>query len=440
MKRLIALMFVLALSFLLVACVSTHNSSSNQDTTDSEDDKSTETEQEGTQSDQEEKVELTYWYWADNSEYSNLMQDIIAEFNETNDKGITVVGEEYPWDGGGYSETLFTAAMGGGGPDVAAFKLTSTPLFTANNLLVNLDDYINSWEDKSDIDENLYNIMKTASGTDSIYVMPWNTQVLYMYYRPSIFEEAGVEVPTTYEELLTAIEKTTMDTDGDGNTDIYGFGMRGATGGQEPWGSFIHARGGDFDNMTSEEAIQGMQDFIDIYQNGYAPPSATTDGFNEIIANFKSGRTAMTVHHTGSSAGMVETFGDDVSAFPFPKGVGQWTSMGDTNNVIFESTEHKEAAFEWVSYLATGKGQEDWTIATGNVPVSTRVQEMDHFQNNKFMKASIEGMPFAGILPIKDTTTEWISTVWPNTTASALLGDITAEEAMQQLQKSLHEE
>ena len=35
-----------------------------------------------------------------------------------------------------------------------------------------------------------------------------------------------------------------------------------------------------------------------------------------------------------------------------------------------------------MKYLATGKGQETWCTVTGNVPVSTRVQEMDEFQNN----------------------------------------------------------
>lgn len=385
-----------------------------------------------------EGVTVTHWYWADNSDYSAVMQEMVKDFNATNGKGITVVAEEYPWDGGKYSENLFTAVMGGGGPDTASWKLTATPLFTANNLLANLDDLIANWADKDLIEASLYDVMKQASGTDSVYVMPWNTQVLYVYYRPSMFKEAGVEVPKTYEEFLTACEKLTRDTDGDGKIDVYGFGMRGAKGGQEPWGSFIQARGGNFEDFTTPEAVQGMQDFIDLHAKGYVPPTATADGFNEIIANFKSGKTAMTVHHTGSAAGMVEAFGDDVAAFPFPAGKGQWTSMGDTENVIFEACENKEAAFEWVSYLATGKGQETWCTATGNVPVSKTVKELPQFQNDIFMKASIDGSPCAGIFPILDTTTEWISNVWPNTVAAALTGQMTAEEAMQELQKSLY--
>lgn len=385
-----------------------------------------------------EPVTITHWYWADNSDYSAKMQEIVKDFNLSNNKNITVVAEEYPWDGGAYSENLFTAVMGGGGPDTAAWKLTATPLFTANNLLASLDDYVAKWDKKDDIDQNIYDIMKQAGGKDEMYVMPWNIQVLYVYYRPSIFKKAGVEVPKTYEEFLNVIKKTTLDTNGDGKTDVYGFGMRGAKGGQEPWGSFVYGRGGSFDNLTSAESVQGMQDFIDLYKNGYVPPTATQDGFNEIIANFKSGKTAMTIHHTGSASGMVETLGADVDAFAFPAGKGQWTSMGDTENVVFEACQNKEAAFEWISYLAAGDGQEKWCTATGNVPVSKTVQALPAFSDNKFMKASIAGQSYAGIIPIKDTTTEWISTVWPNTVASALSGKTTAQDAMKTLQEGLY--
>jgi len=378
-----------------------------------------------------QSITITHWYWADNPRYSQIMQEMAADFNATNGKGITVLAHEYPWDGGRYSENVFTAVMGGGAPDTASWKLTATPLFTANRLLASLDGFINAWRDKNLIEDSLYDVMRQAGGGNSIYVMPWNTQVLYVYYRPSMFRAAGIDVPKTYDEFLDACRRLTRD-------GVYGFGMRGSTGGQEPWGSFIYARGGDFNNLDSPQAIQGMRDFVSLFTNGYAPPTAPTDGFQQIIAAFRSGMTAMTVHHTGSSGDMEASFGEDVSAFPFPKGVGQWTSMGDTNNVIFEASRNKAAAFEWISYLATGKGQETWCVATGNVPVSKEVQKLPQFQNNRFMKASIEGAPFAGILPILPSTTEFISVVWPNTVAAALTGMMSAEDAMRTLQRSLH--
>lgn len=381
---------------------------------------------------------IKFRYWADNTEYSQLMQDIIAKFNAENAQGITVVGEEQPWDGGAYSENLFNAKMGGGDIDVAAWKLTSTPLFVNNNLLADLTDYVKNWDKKDDIDENIYNVMKYAGGSDKLYVMPWNIQVLYVYYRPSYFEKAGIEVPKTYEEFLKAAEKCTMDTDGDGKTDIYGFGMRGAKGGQEPWGSFIFGQGGNFEDMTTAQAVAGMQDFIELYQKGYCPPTAPSDGYNEIMTNFKNGKTAMTIHHTGSAKDMEASLGEDVSAFPFPAGKGQWTSMGDTETVIFESCQNKAAAFEWVSYLAAGEGQKLWCEGTGNVPVSKSLAQTEFFQNNRFMKASIDSERYAGILPVRDTTTEWISTIWPQTVSEALANQLSAKECMDVLQTELY--
>lgn len=388
-----------------------------------------------------EPVTLKHWFWPDSDFHIDTFNSMVEDFNATNGKNITVEVEIHPWDGGQYSEDLFTAAMGGGAPDTAGFKLTSTPLFTANGLLEPLDSYMENWDAVADMDPELLETLRGVTGDGSLYLMPWNIQVLYVYYRPSYFEMAGIEVPTTYEEFLTAIEKCTMDTDEDGEIDIYGYGLRGSKGGQEPWGSFIHARGGTFETLTSAEAIQGMQDFIDVYQKGYAPASAPNDGFNEIIGTFQSGLTAMTIQHIGSSANMIEKFGDDVAAFQIPPSEkGRWTSLGDTETVMFSSCENKEAAFEWLSYLAAGKGQETWCVKTGNVPVSLAVRESPEIQENRFMVTSIEGSPFAGIIPVRDTTTEWINTIWPATIQQALLGEISAEEAMTILNDALYAE
>ena len=363
------------------------------------------------------------------------MQSIVQKFNESNGKNITVNLEIVPWDGGQYSTDLLTAAVGGGGPDTAGFKVTASPAFLNNDLLEPLDAYIENWELKDDIAQVYYDTFRGVSDDGKLYLMPWNVQVLYVYYRPSYFEAVGIKVPETYEEFLEACRKCTTTIDGQ---QVYGYGMRGSNGGQEPWGSFIYARGGSFEDLTSPESVQGMQDFIDLYKDGCTPPSATGDGYNEIMANFYSGMTAMTIQHIGTSVNAVETFGDDVSAFPFPDSPdGRWTSLGDTETVMFKSCQHKEAAFEWMAFLAAGEGQYDWCTGTGNVPVSKTVQESDAIKENRFMQISIDGQDFAGILPIREETTEWISPLWPATIQQALLGEITAEEAMEILQKGL---
>ena len=115
-KRLLAVLLTAAMVLGMTACGSKSNSGSSDK------------KEEAQSTDDIKECTIKFQYWADNTDYSSLMQDIIKKFNEENKYGITVEGEEVPWDGGGYSNTLFNAAMGGGAPDVATFKVSATPM------------------------------------------------------------------------------------------------------------------------------------------------------------------------------------------------------------------------------------------------------------------------------------------------------------------------
>lgn len=428
-RKLMGILSVLLCGSLLAACG--NGAAAKSDTAG-------EKQEETTEGITAEGTTVTYWYWADNTEYSQIMQDIAAEFNKTNGKGITVVAEEYPYDNGAYIQNMMTAVLGGGGPDVACFKMDSVPLYNANNLLTDMKPYVDAWEEKGDVDEGLWKVIDTVSGEGKISVIPFAVDVPYCYYRPSMFKEAGLEVPKTYDEFLNACKVLTKDTNGDGQTDVYGFGLRGS-GGHAIWASFVYARGGSMDDLTSDAAVRAMQDVMDLYQNGYTPPSATTDGFNEIIGNFKAGITAMTVHHIGSSSDMQEALGEDVAAFVIPGNTPEqtWAQLGETSNVILSSSKNQEAAFEWVKYLTTGDGQYTWNTKVGKIPVATSLRSDEAF-GNPFYQASFDALPHTGVLPMLDTLDEFISTAFPNELQSALLGQETAKEACGKLQTTLY--
>ena len=55
---------------------------------------------EGGETSSPEGAQLTFWYWADNTEQSNLIKTIVDNFNNSNEYGIQVTAEEYPWNGG----------------------------------------------------------------------------------------------------------------------------------------------------------------------------------------------------------------------------------------------------------------------------------------------------------------------------------------------------
>ena len=378
-------------------------------------------------------VTITHWLWVDDPNYMATMNLIADDFHRAN-PNITVKMETYPY--ADFSNTLSTALAGGGGPDTASFKLTWTPTYTQNKYLLDLDNSTSSWSGKSDVLSMLLDKMKLAGG-GKIYTMPWTWQVLYVYYRPSLFKIAGITaVPTTFDDFIADIKKCTMMVNG---KKVYGFGLRGASGGQEPWGSFVAAYGGKFQDakgnvtLNSPATVQGTQAFIDLYKGGYTPPSAPNDGLAQLEANFISGETAMFIHHVGSSVSMVKALGADVDAFPMPKGsAGQWTSMGDTENVVIASTKKAAAAEKWVQYLASADAVSMWDTATGNLPVDQSVANMSSFANNKFVKVSMASASYAGILPILPTTANFVNNEWAPIMQQALAGKITAADAVKQ--------
>ncbi|HWR45912.1 sugar ABC transporter substrate-binding protein [Sporomusa sp.] len=387
-------------------------------------------------------VKLKHWVWLDDPKDPTFLE-MVKEFNATH-PNIQVEVEVIPW--GDFRTRLLTSVAGGGAPDTACFKLTWVPEFTGNKALQPLDSYLNSWNGKADVQDNLWDVFRVTDDKQ-MYVMPWIVQALYMYYRPSLFKEAGVEIPQTWDEFLTAAQKLTVDKDKDGKIDQYGFSMRGARYGHEPWGSFVFAsvEGNKImDNgkvvFNTPEAKKANQMFIDLYRKyKVVPPTAPADGFSEVVNNFKSGKTAMLVHHIRSSLDMEKQFGADVSAFPVPAGPkGRWTSLGDTENVIFSSSKNKEAAFVFLSWLSEKNQIDKWCKASGNVPVLKSVQKMDYYQNNRFMKASFDSLPFAHVYPVTTGMGEWIESVWPAMVQQALEGKISADEMMDKLAEEMN--
>ena len=388
--------------------------------------------QEASQPAQEEVQTITFWYHFDDPE--TALTPLIQKFEREN-PNIKVEAVRIPWDS--YNQRLLTAVTGGNPPDVAQVKLWWQPQLVELGALEPLDPWLANWSGKNDIYDRVWELTKFTDGKQ--YLMPLQMVILYMYYRVDMFNELGLQIPKTRAEFLDVAKKLTRDTNGDGEPDVYGFGIRGARGGHDWWGTFVLSSGAQFfdsngnSGLTTPEAIAANQWFIDLYRvHKVSPPTTPNDGFREIIANMQSGKTAMTIHHIGSAQGMVDALGDKISAFPVPAGTeGRWTSFGDEENAIFSASRAKDAAWKWVSFLATAENNAIWQKSSGQVSINKSNADMDFGELNRFMKATTDSAPFAGVLPAHPATAEFVETVWPATMQRAFLGEITSAQMMQ---------
>lgn len=144
--------------------------------------------------------------------------------------------------------------------------------------------------------EGIYESLRTIfTYEDELYCAAKDFSTLGLVYNTDMFEAAGVEVPTTWEEFATVAEALTM---GEGDEQVVGL----TTGIELPrWLPFLYQAGGSIlsaDNMEvtfdSPEANEALSYFVDIYTNGFAGSPADL-GAGWAGEAFGQGRAAMAI-------------------------------------------------------------------------------------------------------------------------------------------------
>ncbi|MDQ0467658.1 ABC transporter substrate-binding protein [Labrys wisconsinensis] len=368
---------------------------------------------------------VRFWYHFDNPD--NPMLELVAKFEAAN-PGIKVEAENVPWNS--YYDNLYTAIVGGNAPDAAMVKLFAQPRLVEMGALEPIGERIDAWPGKADLLDNLLTLNKGPDGKQ--YYLPIQYVVLYLYYRADLFKEAGLEPPKTCDEFRAAAKALTKA------PERWGFGLRGGKGGWDQWGTFVFSRGATLapGGLTTPQAIAANQWLIDMFQKDKSiPPSAPNDGFQEIIGAFKAGKTAMTIHHIGSSNDLVKALGDKVSAVPVPACDGRaWTSYGDESLAVFSASTVKDAAWKWIAFLAEGENNVAFNKATGQMTVTKSGAAHWTLHQRRFVDATVNSLPFAAVLPQSTATAEFVNTAWPTAMQQALTGQITSEAMMKQLE------
>lgn len=367
---------------------------------------------------------VRFWYHFDNPE--NPMSELIAKFEAAN-PDITIEAENIPWNS--YYDNLYTALIGGNAPDSAMVKLFAQPRLLEMGMLEPIGAQIDAWPGKADLLDGLLDLNKGPDG--EAYYLPIQYVTLYLYYRADLLEAAGIQPPKTCDEFRVAAKALSSG-------DTYGFGFRGGKGGWDQWGTFVMSRGARLEpgGLDTPEAIAANQWLVDMFREDKSiPPSAPNDGFQEIIGAFKAGRTAMTIHHIGSSNDLVAALGDKVSAVPVPACDGTaWTSYGDESLAIFANSSVKDAAWKWISFLAEGQNNVDFVKATNQMTVTRSGSENWTNHEKRFVDATVQSLPFAHVLPQTSATADFVNTEWQTAMQQALTGQITSEQMMQRLQ------
>lgn len=161
-----------------------------------------------------EPITITFWEMLDNETYDADLQKVVDAFNAGvgAEYGITV-NMQVISGGTETMETQLVAAIraGAGVPNVVMTEATYVPDYLLADAIVDLTPYIQSAEyglDLSDYYDFFVNLGSsyTEEGT---YTLPGYVSGEVMYYNKTFFEENGLTVPTTWDEMVETCTKIT---------------------------------------------------------------------------------------------------------------------------------------------------------------------------------------------------------------------------------------
>ena len=387
--------------------------------------------------------EITWMFWDDltatSDEITLGFADVIERFNADYEgqyhvTPITTNLEEY--------YTALNAKVDAGEtPDV--FIVSPGPnltVYVEPGVAAPLDEYLEAdgWKDTFAGDA----VFAQQTYDGQIYAVPLNTAAACVFYNKEMFEDAGAEVPTTFDELLDTCQKLqdagyTPITISAGTAwclsmlagylcDREGVDLAALASGEESW--------------NNEKTIAAGEKLLELSQ--YFQETAASDSNDVATAALYDEEAAILIQGSwaiGQMNGANPDFEEKCGVFQFPAIEG----ANDPNRIIAKSdslamsstTEHPEACIALMKYFTDDIAQKRTAEVGGKIPV-TKVE----------YDASVAPAQLADVMEIFENATGtfgFYNESLPSTEAGAFfddqmvsmyLGKVTPEEAFQAIE------
>lgn len=379
---------------------------------------------------------VSYWHTFTSQSEMDGLGKITKAFSAKYPK-VVVNSENVP--NADFMAKFTLAVQGGGKPETTMISSVRLPDMVTMGGLTDLTSRVASWDQRQYLPDARF---KDATVNGKIYGVPSFAFVNWMYYRADWFKEAGLAPPKTFDDFQNAAIKLT-----DPSKNRFGFGMRGAGGGEgmvievmRSFGSPIVDDKGQ-PAMDRQKATDALRWFTDLFTKYKAvPPSVTNDSFQQIMTGFTTGQTAMLWHHTGSLIDVGTALGADSGKFgTMPRPAGPVAHIADVSYSYNGMSDPKnaDADWAWLDHWAQPDTQITFLESTGYFPSSTKVVDDARIQKNPYYAAAIETLKFGGPAPAFAGSSNWGTTVLLPNFQRVLLGEIKPEEAVDVMMKGL---
>ncbi|WP_420632261.1 ABC transporter substrate-binding protein [Candidatus Leptofilum sp.] len=398
MKRfLLSLTLILALA-LITACGGETTEPADTESAADQPAESTEAESSEEEMAEEDEIVIQHWYHQYGEEGTF---DAVVRYAEEYSAMTPGVRVEVTWVPGDYFAALNSALLTDEGPDVFELQTVTLDRVEAGQLEP-LDDLF-----EGVLDDFNQTAMQRVIIDDTIYGVPMIMDPQFVYYRKSMFEEAGVDVPQTMEELIAATQA--LDT---GRVKgLYLSNDLGATSYllyMSTWAANTEFIDGNQIVFNTEDNVRMWQMKQDLVNTGSMLVGATTEWWDP--GAFNDGLTAMQWCGLWAMPGIIDALGaDDVGVMPWPaldENATPSVWIGGWNQSVNANSNHVDAAKDYVRWLwiENAETQIDWNLGYGfHVPPRASIAAQAEVLKDGPAAEVLEMLPLYG----KTTPVTW---------------------------------
>ncbi|WP_199431493.1 ABC transporter substrate-binding protein [Qaidamihabitans albus] len=375
---------------------------------------------------------------------TGTVPELVERWNsEHPDQKVSIV--ELPEDADGQRQKLVQQAQTKSGAyDVVTIDLPWNAEFAARRWITELP------REQFDVDGLFQAPLRGSEYRGKLYSIPHFTGSAMLYYREDLLNKAGVQPPTTWEEMRAACEKVLALPEAKdascyaGQFDKYeGLTVNFSEAVASAGGQVTDEQGNP--RLDTPEAKAGLEFLVDGFRDGTMPTEAITYKEEEGRRAFQQGKLIFhrnwayiyaLMNATDGSSGVAGKF--DVTVIPGKDGPGV-SSLGGNNLAVSSFSAKQATARDFIAYLTALETQLEHARGSAYPMTRTEVYSdpglREQYPYLTVLKEGTENArPRPSLVRYGDA-----STVIQENVYAALNGDKTVDAALSAMQQGLTE-
>jgi len=325
--------------------------------------------------------EVQFWdmVWGP-PEYIDTAKKVTDQFTAAN-PSIKAGYQSNPWSSW---PQVFTTAVGSGtAPDISTGGGYQAVQFYPQGAILELDDVVAGFKPEDFAPGHLEGMKFNGH----YIALPWGIDIRIPFYRKDLFEKAGVNPPTNWDELRAGLKKLTS-----GNQYGIAFPGNNPSGWQGMFSLIFNNGGGLFTEQSkldvmNERNVEALTFISDLIKDGVVHPGSAGFADSDMLKAFANGSVAMVIFVPGTEDRVPEIKQNVELLAPMTGPHGEKSTLAFANNLmIYKQTKNPDATKTFLKWWSENQ-LPVWTEGhCGQLPARTSIAKDAYFQNNVFLK------------------------------------------------------